>query len=74
MSKKARKQKELTNPLITVRVPLWRSEWEAFREAVRALDETHDDKTDPYEIVAALVRAVANGDIIPERIHKAPRS
>ena len=69
MSKKNRKQAETTNPIVMARVPLWRSEWEEFR----ALCESLDPPASPYEILAALVRAVNDGDIVPEHHGGAPR-
>ena len=70
MNKKIRKQAEITNPLVMARVPLWRSEWEEFR----ALCESLEPPANPNEMLASLVRAINNGDIVPEHTAGAPRS
>ena len=69
MSKKNRKQAERANPLILARVPLWRSEWEEFR----ALCESLEPPASPYDMLASLVRAINDGDLIPEHHAGAPR-
>ena len=70
MSKKTRKRNELNNPIITVRIPLWRSEWEEFREVVRSVDEGGN----PLDVICALVRAVNSGEITVDRPSPIPRS
>ena len=69
MSKKNRKDRENDNPLILARVPLWRSEWEEFR----ALCESLEPPASPYDMLASLVRAINDGDIVPEHHAGAPR-
>ena len=70
MSKRNRKRDELNNPVVMVRIPLWRSEWEEFRAIVEGADPTGN----PIDVLTALVRAVNNGDIIVDRPSPIPRS
>lgn len=70
MSKRNRKQEEISNPMVMARVPLWRSEWEEFRAACLSMEPP----ASPYDILAALVRAVNNGDITPVPTERAPGS
>ena len=65
----SKKQKRETT-IVQVRIPLWRTEWEEFRECVRDEDGT----SDPVGVLRSLIRAVVEGEITVTRAPKPPFS
>ena len=58
MSRKRNKIAPVNN-VVMVRVPMFKNDWEEFREIVKSVDE----RGRPTDVLYALVRAVNSGDI-----------
>ena len=67
MSKKSRQEQNAQ--IVQVRVPVWKNEWEEFREIVKA-----DTGDSPALVIQGFIHAVVEGDIIVTPTPKAPRS
>jgi len=68
MSRKRNKTAPPMGNVVMVRVPMFKNDWEEFREIVKSVDE----KGNPTDVLYALVRAVINGDITVTRPAASP--